>query len=80
MLRIVDVDFMKGLKEEVEGRGGRLGPRWMELLLDSEDMRAYLSVLSGLDGRGMCMRGALGIVGVIGVDDAADVEGEKHYC
>ena len=51
--------LVKGLKEELEGGALRL-----RLRLVSEDMREYLSVLSGLlAGRGMCMRGVLGIVG-----------------
>ena len=72
-------DFMKGLKEEVEGRG-KLGPGWEMLLLlgSEEEMREYLSVLSKSEGREMCMREVLGIVG--GVYDAVYVMRRKHRC
>ena len=67
---------MKGLKEDVDGRG-KLGPGWVMLLLlgSEEDMREYLSVLSISEGREMCIRGALGIVG--GGDDAVYVDEEE---
>ena len=78
LLRMVG-DFMKGLKEEVEGRG-KLGPGWEMLVLlgSDEEMREYLSVLSISEGREMCIREVLGIVG--GVDDAVYVMRMKHCC
>ena len=71
---------MKGLKEEVEGRG-KLGPGSEILLLllgSEEEMREYLSVLSKSEGRGMCIREVLGIVG--GVDDAGFYVMRKKHC
>ena len=41
-------------------------------------MREYLSVLSKSEGREMCIRGVLGIVGG-GVDDVVYVMLKKHY-
>ena len=69
-------DLMKVLKEEVEGRG-KLGPGWEMLLLlgSEEEMREYLSVLSRSEGRDMCIRGALGIVG--GGDDDVYVDEDE---
>ena len=76
-MRMFDGDFMKGLKAEGEGRL-KLGPG-RKLWFGSEEMREYLSVsVVGLEGRGMCMRGVLGIVDVVG--DTVIVEMRKHCC
>ena len=47
------------------------------LLGSEEDMREYLSVLSRSEGRGMCIRGALGIVG--GGNDAVYVDEDETF-
>ena len=75
--------LLKGLKEEVEGRG-KLGPGSEMLLLllgSEEEMREYLSVLSKSEGRGMCIREVLGIVGGgVGDDAVLYVMRKKHCC